>query len=64
MTSISKIKLRLHHRLCFGIIENDSFRPIVAPKIKVLAVTEDGKILVERIIPMIEKIPPSSMLVR
>ena len=45
----------------FGAITNDSFRPIIAPKIKVLAVTEDGKILIEKIIIMDEKvIMPSS----
>ena len=47
----------------FGVIQNNSLRPILAPKIKVLAVTEDGKILVKKIIPMIEKIlMPSSTI--
>ena len=45
----------------FGIIKNNSLRPIIAPKIKVLAVTEDGKILIEKTIPMIRKVlMPSS----
>ena len=39
----------------FGALKNNSLRPILAPKIKVLAVTEDGKIIVEKIIPMIIK---------
>ena len=45
----------------FGIIKNNSLRPIIAPKIKVLAVTEDGKILIEKTIPIIRKVlMPSS----
>ena len=47
----------------FGVLENNSLRPILAPKIKVLAVTEDGKIIVEKIIIIIEKvIMPSSKI--
>ena len=47
----------------FGELENNSLRPILAPKIKVLAVTEDGKIIVEKIIPMTKKVlMPSSKI--
>ena len=47
----------------FGALKNNTSRPILAPKIKVLAVTEDGKIVVEKIIPMTEKIlMPSSKI--
>ena len=47
----------------FGFLENSSLRPILVPKIKVLAVTEDGKILIEKIIPMTKKvIVPSSKI--
>jgi len=47
----------------FGALKNNSLRPILAPKIKVLAVTEDGKIIVEKIIPMIKKVlMPSSKI--
>ena len=47
----------------FGVLKNNSLRPILAPKIKVLAVTEDGKIIVEKIIPMIKKVlMPSSKI--
>ena len=47
----------------FGVLQNNSLRPILTPKIKVLAVTEDGKILVEKIIPIIEKVlMPSSKI--
>ena len=47
----------------FGVLKNNTSRPILAPKIKVLAVTEDGKIVVEKIIPMTEKIlMPSSKI--
>ena len=47
----------------FGVLKNNTSRPILAPKIKVLAVTEDGKIIVEKIIPMTEKIlMPSSKI--
>jgi len=47
----------------FGVLKNNASRPILAPKIKVLAVTEDGKIVVEKIIPMTEKIlMPSSKI--
>ena len=47
----------------FGALKNNSLRPILAPKIKVLAVTEDGKIVVEKIIPITEKIlMPSSKI--
>ena len=46
-----------------GVLKNNTSRPILAPKIKVLAVTEDGKIVVEKIIPMTEKIlMPSSKI--
>ena len=45
----------------FGVLTNNSLRPIIVPKIRVLAVTEDGKILVQKIIPMVEKVlMPSS----
>ena len=45
----------------FGALKNNALRPILVPKIKVLAVTEDGKIIVEKIIPMIKKVlMPSS----
>ena len=40
----------------FGVLKNNTSRPILAPKIKVLAVTEDGKIVVEKIILITEKI--------
>jgi len=47
----------------FGILINNTSRPILAPKIKVLAVTEDGKIVVEKIIPITQKIlMPSSKI--
>ena len=47
----------------FGALKNNSLRPILVPKIKVLAVTEDGKIIVEKIIPMIKKVlMPSSKI--
>lgn len=39
-----------------GILKNNSSRPILVPKIKVIAVTEDGKILIEKIIPLIAKV--------
>ena len=46
-----------------GVLKNNSLRPIVSPKIRVLAVTEDGKILVKKIISMNEKIlMPSSKI--
>ena len=46
-----------------GVLKNNTSRPILAPKIRVLAVTEDGKIVVEKIIPMTEKIlMPSSKI--
>ena len=45
----------------FGVLKNNTSRPILAPQIKVLAVTEDGKIVVEKIISITEKIlMPSS----
>ena len=45
----------------FGVLTNNSLRPILAPKIKVIAVTEDGKILIEKTIIIIEKVlMPSS----
>ena len=34
----------------FGFLQNNSSQPVMSPKIKVLAVTEDGKILLEKII--------------
>ena len=34
----------------FGFLENNSYHPVMLPKIKVLAVMEDGKILLEKII--------------
>jgi hypothetical protein len=47
----------------FGTLINNTSRPILAPKIKVLAVTEDGKIVVEKIIPITQKIlMPSSKI--
>ena len=47
----------------FGVLQNNSLRPILAPKIKVLAVTEDGKIIIEKIIPMSKKVlMPSSKI--
>ena len=47
----------------FGILINNTSRPILAPKIKVLAVTEDGKIVVEKIISITQKIlMPSSKI--
>ena len=47
----------------FGALKNNTSRPILAPKIKVLAVTEDGKIVVEKIIPITQKIlMPSSKI--
>ena len=47
----------------FGILINNTSRPILVPKIKVLAVTEDGKIVVEKIIPITQKIlMPSSKI--
>ena len=47
----------------FGTLQNNTNRPIISPKIKVLAVTEDGKIVIEKIIPMSEKIiMPSSKI--
>ena len=47
----------------FGTLINNTSRPILAPKIKVLAVTEDGKIIVEKIIPITQKIlMPSSKI--
>ena len=47
----------------FGVLKNNSLRPILAPKIKVIAVTEDGTIIVEKIIPMIKKVlMPSSKI--
>ena len=47
----------------FGVLKNNSLRPIIAPKIRVLAVTEDGKILVKKIISINDKIlMPSSKI--
>ena len=47
----------------FGILKNNTSRPILAPKIKVLAVTEDGKIIVEKIIPITQNfLMPSSKI--
>ena len=47
----------------FGTLKNNSLRPILAPKIKVIAVAEDGTIIVEKIIPMIKKVlMPSSKI--
>jgi hypothetical protein len=47
----------------FGTLINNTSRPILTPKIKVLAVTEDGKIVVEKIIPITQKIlMPSSKI--
>ena len=47
----------------FGILINNTSRPILAPKIKVLAVTEDGKIVVKKIISITQKIlMPSSKI--
>ena len=47
----------------FGTLINNTSRPILAPKIKVLAVTEDGKIVIEKIIRMTEKVlMPSSKI--
>ena len=44
-----------------GVLKNNTSRPILAPKIKVLAVTEDGKIVVQKIISITKKIlMPSS----
>ena len=40
----------------FGTLINNTSRPILATKIKVLAVTEDGKIVVEKIIQITQKI--------
>ena len=40
----------------FGFLENNSSHPIMLPKIKVLAVMEDGKILLEKIISMNDKV--------
>ena len=39
-----------------GILKNNSSRPILVPKIKVIAVTEDGKILIEKIMPLMAKV--------
>jgi len=47
----------------FGVLKNKTSRPILVPKIKVLAVTEDGKIVIEKIIRMTEKVlMPSSKI--
>ena len=47
----------------FGALKNNTSRPILAPKIKVLAVTEDGKIVVKKIISITQKIlMPSSKI--
>ena len=47
----------------FGLLKNNSLRPVLAPKIKVLAVTEDGKIIVKKIISMNKKVlMPSSKI--
>ena len=40
----------------FGYLKNNSSRPVMIPKIKVLAVTEDGKILLEKTISINEKV--------
>jgi hypothetical protein len=40
----------------FGFLENTSSHPVMLPKIKVLAVMEDGKILLEKIISMNGKV--------
>ena len=39
-----------------GIIKNSSSRPILTPRIKILAIREDRKILMEKIIVMNDKI--------
>ena len=47
----------------FGTLINNTSRPILTPKIKVLAVTEDGKIVVKKIIQITQKIlMPSSKI--
>ena len=47
----------------FGILKNNTSRPILVPKIKILAVTEDGKIIIEKIVSIIEKVlMPSSQI--
>ena len=40
----------------FGFLENNSYHPVMLPKIKVLAVMEDGKILLEKIISTNDKV--------
>ena len=46
-----------------GVIKNNSLRPILTPRIKVLAIREDRKILIEKIIVTNEKIiMPSSTI--
>lgn len=40
----------------FGFLKNNSSQPVMLPKIKVLAVTEDGKILIEKIILVNKKV--------
>ena len=39
-----------------GIIENNSSRPILSPRIKILAIREDRKILLEQILVINDKI--------